>query len=69
MDLPIRMPNPSPTLEKISHPWVQEFYPVLGLGSGGRLLGISRLQHYTGYISICETVEIKVPIMLSLFTE
>ena len=23
---------------KILHPWVQEFYPVLGLGSGGRLL-------------------------------
>ena len=24
---------------KILHPWVQKFYPVLGLGSGGRLLG------------------------------
>ena len=23
---------------KILHPWVQEFYPLLGLGSGGRLL-------------------------------
>ena len=23
---------------KILHPWVQEFYPVFGLGSGGRLL-------------------------------
>ena len=23
---------------KIVHPWVQKFYPVLGLGSGGRLL-------------------------------
>ena len=27
---------------KFCHPWVQELYPVLGLGSGGRLLYILR---------------------------
>ena len=27
---------------KLSHPWVQQFYTVLGLGSGGRLLGHSQ---------------------------
>ena len=34
----MRMPNPSPVLDKNRTPWVQKFYPVLGLGSGGRLL-------------------------------
>ena len=30
--LPIRVPNPSPTLEiRILHPWVQEFCPVIGV--------------------------------------
>ena len=29
----------SPVLDKIVQPWVQKFYPVMGLGSGGRLLG------------------------------
>ena len=37
--LSMRVPNPSPALDKhIVHPWVQKFYPVPGLGSGGRLL-------------------------------
>ena len=35
--LPTQVPNPSPTLDK-NLAWVQEFHPVLGLGSGGRLL-------------------------------
>ena len=36
--LPVRMPNPAQYCIKIVHPWVQDFYPVLGLGwSGGRL--------------------------------
>ena len=40
---------------KILHPGVQEFYPVLGLGSGEIVLGgISRVQHYAGYISVCK---------------
>ena len=30
--------TPAQHWRKILHPWVQEFYPVLGLGSGGRLL-------------------------------
>ena len=38
---PKRVPNPNPTLIKNLHPWVQEFYPVWGLGSGGR-----RLMHF-----------------------
>ena len=29
--------NPRPILDKNLHPWVQKFYPVCGLGSGGRL--------------------------------
>ena len=37
--LPMRVPNCSPVLIKnLAHPWVQELEPVLGLGSGGRLL-------------------------------
>ena len=35
---PMRLPDPSPVLDKIMHPWVQKFYPVLGLGSGEKLL-------------------------------
>ena len=35
---PMRLPDPSPVLDKIVHPWVQKFYPVLGLESGERLL-------------------------------
>ena len=30
--LPERVPSPSPTLDKILHPWVQELCPVLGSG-------------------------------------
>ena len=40
---------------KILHPWVQEFYPVLGLGSEKSFWGMTRLQHYAGYISICDS--------------
>ena len=38
--LSMRLPNPSgaQSWTKIVCPWVQIFYPVLGLGSGGRLL-------------------------------
>ena len=36
--LPIRVPNPGQHWIIILHPWVAEVYPVLGLGSGGRLL-------------------------------
>ena len=37
--LSMRVPNPSPALDKnCAPPWVQKFYPVLGLGSGERLL-------------------------------
>ena len=38
--LSMRVPHPYPVLDtkKIVHPWVQNFYPVLRLGSGGRLL-------------------------------
>ena len=35
---PMTVPDPSPVLDKIIHPWVHRFYPVLGLWSGGRLL-------------------------------
>ena len=46
------LPNPSPALDKVVHTWVQKFYPVLGLGSGERLLGVSRLQFCTGEICL-----------------
>ena len=36
--LPMRLPNPSPILDKLVRPWVKKFYPVLGPGSGRRLL-------------------------------
>ena len=36
--LPMRVPNPSPTLDKILASMGPGFYPVLGLGSGGRAL-------------------------------
>ena len=37
--LPMRFPDPSPVGDKtIVHPWVQKLYPVLGAGSGERLL-------------------------------
>ena len=36
--LPIRVPNLAQHWIKILQPWVQECYPVLGLGSRGRLL-------------------------------
>ena len=39
-------------------PGVQKLYPVPGLGSGGRLLGISRLQFCTGSISICHYLQV-----------
>ena len=35
---PVRLPDHSPALSKIVHPWVQKFYPVLGLGSGEKHL-------------------------------
>ena len=34
----MRVPNPSPVLDKNLAPWVQEYYPVLGLGIGETLL-------------------------------
>ena len=35
---PMRLPDDSQYWIKIVHPWVQKFYPVLGLGSGESLL-------------------------------
>ena len=50
--LAMRLPNPSPVLDKNLAPMGPEFYPILGLRSGGPMedgsWSISRLQFCTG---------------------
>ena len=45
---PVRLPDPSPVLDKNRAPMGPEIYPVLGLGSGEGSYGIPRLQFCTG---------------------
>ena len=47
-----RCQTPAEYWIEMLHPWFQEFYPVLGLESGGRLL--AHFQFCTGYISVCQ---------------
>ena len=46
----VRMPNPSPILDKNCAPTVQEFYPALGLGSTLTVLGNLTLDQSAAYI-------------------
>ena len=47
-DLQKRVPPPTQYWIKIVHMWVQLFYLVLGLGSGGIVLGHFQTQLFTG---------------------
>ena len=53
--LPILVPNPSPTLDKILASMGPGILSSVGVGVWGEgSWGISRLQHYIGYMSVCE---------------
>ena len=62
MDLPIRMPNPSPTLDKNLASMGPGILSSIGVGvwrKAPEAFPDSSLQHYTGYVSVCDFVPLE----------